>query len=835
MPKPVLSLKNRVRLTLAGLVLTGMFALTGLLLVDVTNRLRDLATASTDNLQWNLAQLEVELLRLEGAVVLAQSGEATAPELNTLRTRFDIFYSRVTTYERGALYKQLWGDSENLDVLNGLRGFLTEGALIVDADDPQLRAQLPDFATMTEAQKRPVRRLLLNGVQVFAQNSDLARAELSKTLTRLMGSTLLLIVVLASLALVLLRLLRSDRRVARDNDEVRARLEAMVTSSLDAIVVADTKGRIVELNSAAETVFGYQRAEALGQDMADLIVPEPLRDAHRAGMKRFLATREKRVIDAGRLRLEALRKSGEVFPVELSISASRMSGRTVFVSFLRDITQQVQAEADLKQARDDARAGEKAKADLLTVMSHEMRTPLNGILGSLQLMQRDPLSDRQKRHVQAASVSGDLLLSHVNDVLDLSRLDANMSEAVLEEFDLGALIDAVLTGQLAPAKARQNRLHARFLNDGLDHVLGDRAALNRCLVNLVGNAVKFTEIGEITVEVERLKGDWVELRVSDTGAGIPEDKIDSVFEEFVTVDPSYGRKSGGTGLGLSITRKLVAQMGGEITVDSIEGEGSLFQMRLPLPVVAGPETADTPQVEPMDLPAKSILVVEDNATNREILTDMLEELGQTVTCAKDGAAGVKAALAGAYDVILMDISMPGMDGTEALSHMMAGWGEQGGCPAVAVTAHASADDHQRILNAGFVGIVTKPISLGQLQKALGVLAEKAAPKGWVFETGVEGRGAAAKDDFVDRMGEDSFRKLRSSFQQEAGALVADIQRDGLSKGRQDALHNLAGVAGLMGEEDLQVILQTLEDLPEADWAAMTQELTAALQDQLATF
>ena len=563
-------------------------------------------------------------------------------------------------------------------------------------------------------------------------------------------------------------------------------------------------------------------------------MPEPLRDAHRAGMERFVAGGEKRVIDAGRLRLEALRKSGEVFPVELSISAARMSGAQVFVSFLRDITQQVQAEVDLKQARDEARAGEKAKADLLTVMSHEMRTPLNGILGSLQLMQRDPLSDRQQRHVQAATVSGDLLLSHVNDVLDLSRLDANMSEAVLEEFDLGALIDAVLTGQLAPAKARQNRLHARFLNDGLDHVFGDRAALNRCLVNLVGNAVKFTEGGEITIEVERLQGDQVEIRVTDTGMGIPEDKLESVFEEFVTVDPSYGRKSGGTGLGLSITQKLVTQMGGEILVDSIEGEGSMFQISLPLPVVASPKTvSNVARGSAAELPSKSILVVEDNAINREILTDMLEDLGQTVSCAPDGAAGVEAALSNDYDLILMDISMPGMDGPQALAKMREGWEQGQGCPAIAVTAHASGEDHQRIIAAGFVGIVTKPVSLGQLHRALAVMAEERPAKDWVFETGLDQQGSKTRDDFVSRMGEDSYHKLRSSFSNEAAALLSEIAAEGLSEVRQLALHNLAGVAGLLGESALQQALKALEDVSPADWPHQTPGLLDTAQQALA--
>ncbi|MCG7494820.1 PAS domain-containing hybrid sensor histidine kinase/response regulator [Thalassobius sp. Cn5-15] len=835
------------------LVLLAMFVLTGLLMVEVRGRLQDLSTASTDNLQWNIAQLEVELLRLDGQIAQTRSvsmsvaqdqGSAIPPDLTLslrqLRVRFDIFYSRVKTYETGPLYLPLWQSDENQKIMTDLGVYLRAGATLVDRSDAGLRDALAELAALTDAQKAPVRRLLLSGVARFAESSDQARADLARTLTRLAVSSLLLIAVLVLLALLLLRLLRKGRQVAAQSERVQSRLAAMASSSLDAILVVDRDGHVLEFNGAAETVFGYRRADVIGRDMADLIVPEHLRQAHRAGMARFARTGKKRVSDTGRLRLEAMRKSGETFPVELSITAAKAGRQTVFVSFLRDITQQVEAEAALKRARDEARAGEKAKADLLTVMSHEMRTPLNGILGSLELMQRDPLSKRQLRNLRAAKFSGDLLLSHVNDVLDLSRLDADaMASADPVSFDLPELVETLVASQAALAKARGNHLSMTVLSPDLQHVTGHPAALNRCLVNLVGNAVKFTENGDIAVEVERRTGsDLVEIRVSDTGAGIPEDKIDSIFQEFVTVDPSFGRRSEGTGLGLSITRRLVDQMQGEITVDSIEGEGSLFQMLLPLPAATAPmtgqaETARDAQVAP--LPAGHVLLVEDNEINREILTDMLQDLGQKVTPAVDGPSGIKRAAEGGFDLILMDISMPGMDGMTALEAMR---GQGNLQPALAVTAHASPEDHARILASGFCGIVTKPVSVRQLREALeGVKSGTDCTR--IYETEASQLGRQTRSDFVDRMGQEKFATLMRHFASDTADLLGDLQAGtGLNADQVQNAHNLAGMAGLLGENGLQQALKGIEDLPQnapADEVPLIlPELLSEAQQMLAT-
>ncbi|MFY0679470.1 MAG: PAS domain S-box protein [Thalassovita sp.] len=792
---------------------------TALLTREVSIDLRDLATAPTDNVQWTLSQLEVELARAAAAMTQAQSG--TPDGLADVRKRFDIFYSRVVTLERGANFAELRDIAVNQSHLKDLRAYLDRSATVIDGPEVELIAYLPQLIEDTRAQEGGVRALTLSGVAIFARQSDQARSHVHGTMTKMAFSGVGLILALGGLILVLLQLLRKGDRAATEKALAQSRLEAMVASSLDAILVLDTDGHILEFNGAAEEVFGYAREEALGQEMSQLIVPDHLREAHRAGMKRYLETKEKRVIDAGRLHLEAVRKSGEHFPVEVSITTAIADGKTVFVSFLRDIAQQVEAEAALKRARDEARAGEKAKSDLLTVMSHEMRTPLNGILGSVELIKRDPLTPRQTRNLEAARTSGNLLLSHVNDVLDLSRIDADAVQPKFAPFDLLAMLQELQEAQYAPAKALGNTITLEVLSPDLNDVIGDAVHLHRCLVNLVGNAVKFTQNGEIAIEVERLAGDMVEFRVADTGVGIPEAKLASIFDEFVTLDTSYGRRNAGTGLGLAITKRLVGMMMGEIDVDSIEGEGSLFRITLPLPPIGADmprSQSDAPQ-RMAKISSKSLLVVEDNDINREIIVDMLHELGHTVEDRNGGVPGLERANEHLFDAIIMDISMPDMDGIEVLHHIKTGVGACKDVPVIAATAHAAAEDHARISEAGFVGIVTKPISVEQLEIALAQIFGSATLDHTAQSKPILARSTHTPwDDLVKRMGKERATKTLHQFQHDVGVLCQSLHQAGeLAQPHRDTAHDLAGMAGLVGWPDLQVAIKRVEECDAADW------------------
>ena len=787
----------------------------------VVGDLEALSTARHDNINWNMSQLEIETLNLDSATHDALHGHDG--NLSQFRKRYDIYYSRVRTLTQSAFYSVINEEPAAQAGLAKITAFIDTTTPIVDGPDSDLRAALPEIQQRIEALQPQVRALSLAGIQVFAREDAKRRAALSLTLVKLAASVFGLIVFLLCALATLLKLHRKGQQVAHENLVVRSRFEAAIESSLDAVLVVDTDGRIVDFNGAAETVFGYSRAEALGGDMAEMIVPAHLRDMHRKGMARFLETGQQRVVGAGRVRLEGLRKSGEVFPVELSISLSEVNGARVFVSFLRDITRELEAEEELRTARDKAQESERAKSDLLTVMSHEMRTPLNGILGSLALLDKDRFDDRQRRLLNSISVSGELLLSHVNDVLDLSSLEKDKPPRDVVTFDLEGLLQQVTDSLMANAEARGNSLSFTCLSPDLGHVTGARRALQQCLVNLLGNAIKFTAEGAVAVEAERLNnGDLVEIRVSDTGVGIAAENMERIFDEFVTIDTAYARQNAGTGLGLAITRRLVDVMGGEIEADSLLGEGSLFTLRLPLPAASLEAGAGAEQARDTVAhlaPEHRALVVDDNDINRMILCEMLQEAGLQVEEAEDGFAALKLISEKRFDIAFLDISMPGIDGIETLNRIRAldvPWRD---LPAIAVTAHAAREDHAAIRQAPFADLLVKPIHPRDIRAKL---ACELSPDHQTRQcSSAEEPGA----DFRLRFGEARYRQALATFETEMDALLADLREmHALSDDARRKAHKLSGSAAILGQGAAHARLQAIEHCDADGWTSLQDQI-----------
>ncbi|WP_166417322.1 PAS domain-containing hybrid sensor histidine kinase/response regulator [Cochlodiniinecator piscidefendens] len=793
---------------------------------DVAEKLTTLSTAKNDNLQWNISQVEVEFLQLIVAVDQAKH-EGVSERLENVRRRFDVFYSRISTLKESRLFVDLRGVAVFQMHLAQIDVFLSESAAFIDGRDDALVDYLPQLAHDANDLQADVRRLALGGINFFARSADQQRNAISQTLGQLGLATLALVVALIVVLLSLTRLYRASQKASTENEITRARQEAMVTSSLDAILMTDTAGRILEYNGAAEAVFGYQRDEAIGHNMADLIVPEHLREAHTKGMARYLETGQPKVIGQGQVQLEALRKSGEIFPVELSISVTKNQSKEVFVSFLRDISERLEAETQLRQARDEARAGETAKANLLTVMSHEMRTPLNGVLGTLELFKKTNPSPEQIRYLDAIRISGDVLLRHVNDVLELSRLDAQAIPIASKAISLIDFMEAVIEGQKANAQMRGNQLELSLSQNIPDYVLGDEHRIQQCLLNLLGNAIKFTSNGHISVEVEPLNsGQEIEFRVIDDGAGIAEDALDRIFDEFVTLDASYSRQSEGTGLGLAITRRLIASMGGEIGAESEPNEGSLFWFRLPLRAISGDTNLSgaSPRLDlPEDISVLKILIVEDNEINRLVLRELLQNAGHVVFEAEDGEAGVRAATEDEFDVILMDISMPGMDGIQATQVIRNMNGPSSDVPIVAVTAHAALDDHQHISEAGFNDIITKPISESELLNCLTKLFSEDAPLDNTETTG------APLIECVGYLGVDKCREFLLEFKKEVENLCGTLSSaKRLSEKVRGEAHRLAGSAAVFGFSHLRKQLLAVETVNADIWQRDNSELLMEL-------
>ncbi len=383
-----------------------------------------------------------------------------------------------------------------------------------------------------------------------------------------------------------------------------------------------------------------------------------------------------------------------------------------------------------------ARAADRTKSEFLATMSHEIRTPLNGVLGMVQVMALDELPTVQRERLAVVQDSASNLLDILNAVLDIARIEAGEMTITAAEFDVDRLIGPLgtLYGQIAAERGLAFALD--LAPEARGGRLGDEVRLRQVISNLISNALKFTERGSISV---RIGGDAASLtcEVADTGIGIPLDHQDTIFDKFVQADASNTRRSGGTGLGLAICRDLVALMGGKIGFTSQPGQGTTFTLTLPMPrtapVSAGAQPA-APGPSAEDVRGRRILIVDDNGANRMVLKTLLESQGLDCGQAADGHEAISAWRDGGWDLILMDIHMPGLDGMDATQAIRSAELEAGRprTPILALTASVMTHETQRYLGAGMDGVAAKPVQLGplmrQIEQALGVAKAGAAAR-----------------------------------------------------------------------------------------------------------
>jgi PAS domain S-box-containing protein len=380
---------------------------------------------------------------------------------------------------------------------------------------------------------------------------------------------------------------------------------------------------------------------------------------------------------------------------------------------------------DLEEQRRTADAANTAKSQFLATMSHEIRTPMNGIIGMLSLMLDSNLNSDQKRWASTALDSAETLLTIINDILDLSKLDAGKTETELLDFDVAGLIEGVAALLKVRANAKGIVLRTDISPGVPKWLRSDPTRLRQILFNLIGNAVKFTERGEVVVSataaMTRADGCDLRIEVFDTGIGIDREQMASLFEPFRQGDSGMARRFGGTGLGLAIVKRLAKLLGGIVTVQTEIDVGSTFTIVLPCTVVASPLGRAVALSRSENGGAErraSILVAEDNDINRELVIQMLARLGHVAATASNGREAVAAARAKVFDLVLMDIQMPEMDGLSAAAAIRALPGGRGGCPVVAVTANAMVGDRERYLAAGFDDYLAKPLHLAQLQEVV---------------------------------------------------------------------------------------------------------------------
>ncbi len=511
----------------------------------------------------------------------------------------------------------------------------------------------------------------------------------------------------------------------RDLRGSEARKQAIFEASLDCMVITDQDGKIIEFNRTSEKTFGYQRDEVLGQVMDELLFAPETRNRTRGNIEAYGSTREEGSILGKRVEVPLVRKNGENFMAELAMQPIPMDDTIHFATVLHDITRRKEAEQELQQAKEDAVAANKAKSDFLANMSHEIRTPMNAIIGMTELVLDTKLSAEQRDHLIIVQDSAESLLDLINDILDFSKIEAGKLDLDDHPFAIRDRLEDTMKSMAVRAHQKDLELACRIDAKVPATVVGDDGRLRQVVVNLVGNAIKFTESGEVVLDahVESSGDDQVVLHfaVTDTGVGIPKHKLQDIFGAFEQVDTSTTRRFGGTGLGLAISSLLVRLMNGRIWVESEDGRGSTFHFTATFKLADASVLAKGVQ-PPSSVIGMHVLVVDDNKTNRLILEEMLANWGFKTSSATNGDEALSVLNAAhekgnTFDVAVCDVNMPVMDGFGFVEQVRSNSALRQ-LPLIMLTSADRPGDVQRFRDLGVSRYLTKPAKQSELLRAI---------------------------------------------------------------------------------------------------------------------
>jgi len=506
------------------------------------------------------------------------------------------------------------------------------------------------------------------------------------------------------------------------SEAAEKRIRSIVSNLADALIIIDEKGVVEEFSPSAEKMFGYESKEVIGKNIK-MLMPSPYKDSHDRYLSDYLKTGEAHVIGNNR-EIMACRKNGDTFPAELAVSETLIDKRVTYIGLIKDITARKQAEEELAKAKKLAEEANKAKSSFLANMSHELRTPMNAIIGYSEMLAEDAEDDGLDEMIpdlNKINSAGKHLLALINDVLDISKIEAGRTELHLEQFNVPEMISEVIS-TAQPLFDKNNNQIEIHLDTDIDEIYADLTKVKQVMFNLLSNAAKFTDEGKISINgsiFEKDQTGWIKLAVSDSGIGIPPDKLDHVFDEFSQADSSTTRDYGGTGLGLSLSRNFCRLMGGDIDLDSQVGVGSTFTIKLPLKVVLNEDESEE-GVNQDNLSKtdeilshqkeRPILVIDDDPEARDLLKRFLEKDGYHVETSSGGEEGLKLARKVKPRMITLDVMMQDIDGWTVLKQLK----EDPELEAIPVVMVSMVSDKEVGYTLGAVDSLSKPVKREEL-------------------------------------------------------------------------------------------------------------------------
>lgn len=854
---------HRLFLTATALAALGLIILLYLAQQSQT-KIIEFRSSQLDNSTWIVAQLEVDHLKLQRAVLASlltaeQNGDYRPS--STALLAFDIYYSRVQVLSArfstlseftglNDIFKQRW----QVVVTD-----LEQMANIFDNTSKWTPAQLKGLAAQLERHGDNVRQITVLALKHITTVSS-ERFDTNMSMARSFAIVAMFMVVVLGIIIAISGKLASDlaertRRLTR----VTTTLNRTFNASLDAIVLMDATGEIISCNNGAEKLFGRNREWMVGRDSSLLLVPARFTEEFRKEFARLGELSRTSLLDRGPMRIPCSREDGSEFIAEVvSVPEIDGQGKPIVISFFRDVSKQAQTEQLLRKAKHEAERLARNKERFLAVVSHELRTPLHGISAALELMSSpDYRQDDLQELLATAQVSATSAREILDEVLEATEVSVATNMNRLDTFDPTALLSEIIAQVQPVAMLKQTNIVVQNNWTRERKVLSNRKAFRHALTNLLRNATKFTSKGTVVVRLGESETNVGHMRieVEDTGPGISQKDQQRIFEDFETAEQDTTSDISGTGLGLGIFKRAVEALGGHFGLQSKEGWGSLFWFEFPY-IRANhsvPEPLKPVMLKPITKKHK-ILVVDDNNVNRFVISKMLRKLGQHAELAESGALAVEMCARTRFDIVLMDLNMPGMNGRECAALLRQG-GMSSDARIVAVTANlgtanAATGSAADLTVLGFETVLLKPFSLTDLQALLispppsrqaidevaTIQNDPASEEEYAFDQSV----LANLQDLEAMLGKDQTQRIVRRAFEDADTAMRAVKDSGLPAATAaDNVHSAIASLGMVGAQELYELFQRLENALRADDSnavdATVCEVEVELQKSTAMF